>query len=821
MTCEIVSKRQISKRMKLVKTVREVYKHSNLNFFDSNFEFNKPILLLSREIVESYSTVLLCKDYHFIICSSLSIDLEKEKTLKKLNANLIFINGEFIEELASLCDEPVAENLKKICNYLSSRYPQGRFDILNIQSINQYFQNTLFNDLNININMPVPFDQLIDDSNITQNQYLDNTGTFEEYFENLESHHKSGEISKGTLMVSPLNCFEGEVVEKDKRIKIKGKSLNRAMHGDEVFVKDDRIVGIFKSKTRTVVGTLIKIVESTDFNFGLIRPIDRKLSDIYVATYLSEEYLNRKVVVHIVDWCVLEALPRGIIFKILGFNGNFQDELIAIKEHCNIEYRDESWNEALNRQRRNLDLPIYSGSNSKQDELNCETLGFDKYEFSVQRAEKEILTNARRDLRHLDVCSVDPKGCTDIDDALHCIQHEDHIEIGVHIADVSFYVTENSILDIEAKSRSTTVYLPGERIDMLPAFLSSELCSLLQDKDRATFSCIWKFDLDFNLISHEIVRTMIKSKAALSYEEAHEIIISNTPHPLKASLELLSTISRKLRTKRFNNGALELSSQEIYVDDQNNVKVKESVPTHHMVEEFMLLANITVAKFIHKYNPEYSLLRKHPLPSAILLDNIDCTSSKTINDSLNLLNEDQRIISKKIITRSMQQALYFCSGESSDFYHYGLATPLYTHFTSPIRRYPDVLVHRTLAYILNGDEESLDRLKFYVNNESCSKMNYRHRNAQTAGRMASSLYICKAIENLSEDATMEASIVSIKSDGIVVFIKNYGVEAFVKTEQKYKVFDTLKVKIIQNFKDYCQSRFFNVTIVDKSIDVSV
>lgn len=814
---EILSKRQISKKMRLSKTVREVYKHDNLNFFNENFDFNRPVLILTNEIILNFNTFLLCNEYHFAICSCLNIEKEAEKNFKKLNNNLIFINDEFINELSSSSNIDIRDNLKNICDYLTIRYPQGNFDVLNFENLSLYTSNTLFADLNIQKISKIPFDLLLtpnyfEISGFQNESQIENP--FEKYLENLDVLHKAGDLSKGTLMISPLNSFEGEVVEKDGRVKVFGKSLNRAFQGDEVFVKDNKIVGIAKTKLRIVVGTLIKVVQFDGNNFGLVRPLDRRFSDIYVITHLNIEYVDKKVVVHIIEWKVSQILPRGIIFKILGNNGNFEDELNAILEHFHVEYRDENWNESLNRQRRSLNLPTWNSPISDIFGLKCESLGFDKYEFSVERAEHQVLSGKRKDLRHLDICSIDPIGCTDIDDALHCIKYSDYIEVGVHIADVSFYVSENSILDLEAKSRCTTVYLPQRRIDMLPPFLSSNLCSLLEGKDRAAFSCIWKFDLNFNIIGQEITRSIIKSRSALSYEKAYDIIISDVSHPLKSSLILLSEISEKLRNERMKNGSLELSTQEIYVDtvdDKFNVKVKESVPTHHLVEEFMLLANTSIAKFSLQYNPEYSLLRKHPLPSAILIDKIDCTSSKAINDFLLNLNEDQRIITKRIITRSMQQALYFSSGESSDFYHYGLATHYYTHFTSPIRRYADVLVHRTVSYILDNDEESLDRLRLYINNESCSKMNYRDRNSKVIGRMADDLYICKAVD---KDEILDASVVSVKDNGVIVFIRKYGIEEFMKTKSKFTVFEKVKIKIINTFEDYCRDRMFNIVEVE-------
>lgn len=793
---EIKFKRQISKRLKLVKTVKELYKHCELDFFPAGFDFSKPILILDRETHLNYSTILLVDCYRFVVCSFTLEDNDQQR-LERLNSKIVIFKDEFVAELSS---PEKGSRLNEILTYHREKYPYATFDILTLENLEKYA-----------LQGDIP-DVLL--STFKEKGEV----IFKPYLESLEYHYKAGRVMKGTLMINPFDNLEGEVIQKDKRVKVRGKSINRAMHGDEVYIKDDEIVGIYKSKIRMAVGTLISIQDTGKVRIGKVRPLDRRLPDIKIHTYLSQESLFKKVVVHILSWENDCESPQGIVFKILGKSGNFEDEIDAIFEHHRIEYAKESWIETCNRLRLRESegsLPIIKNSTREYKSIGpedrnatAEDLLFDSFHFSVERALNEVTAGSRKDLRSFQICSIDPIGCQDIDDALHCIKYDDYIEVGVHIADVSFYVHPGTILDIEARNRSTTVYFPDRRIDMLPGFLSSDLCSLHEDKDRAAFSCVMKFDMSFNLIGTEIHKSLIRSRAALSYQKAFEIIESENTHPLQEALKLLLEIATTLRKRRINNGALELNTEEVYINRKGEVEVKEHIPTHYLVEEFMLMANITVANFIYKHNPEYSLLRMHPLPSSIELDVVDATSSKTLNDSLKKFDEEQATILKKVITRSMQQALYFCSGEASDFYHYGLATGIYTHFTSPIRRYPDIIVHRTLNYILEEKEDMLDSLTEYVNERSCTWMNFRHRNAQSASRMVEELFKLRTLEKGSH----QASVVAVNDNGIVVFVKKYGIEGFISTTQKYKIFDKVNVHISRDLEEYCLNRRLQITI---------
>lgn len=323
----------------------------------------------------------------------------------------------------------------------------------------------------------------------------------------------------------------------------------------------------------------------------------------------------------------------------------------------------------------------------------------------------------RVDLRDLTICSVDPPGCTDIDDALHCrLLPNGRIEAGVHIADVSHFIRPGNALDKEAALRATTVYLVDKRIDMVPELLSSNLCSLRGNEERFAFSCIWEIDEDANIVDTRYHKSVIKSKKAMTYEEAQLIIDdASQKHDIATSLRLLNMLAKKLKKRRLENGALVLASPEIrfQIDSETHdpieVEVKKLRDTNSMVEEFMLLANISVAEKIEKEFPECAMLRRHPEPPQANFDplikagrnqgfEIETQSGRKLAESLdNAIKADNPYFNtmlRILATRCMMQAIYFISGtlQRSEYFHYGLAAPIYTHFTSPIRRYGMIFV---------------------------------------------------------------------------------------------------------------------------------
>jgi len=944
---KICVSQKITKKDRLVRTLSEQYTHRSLTFIPCRCTLDRPFLILTSSIMEFYNAILHIEGYYYII-----LEEDLGDVLPKNDDHIIIFRSRYCTEISQIqkrtlnASQGPTDHFHGQCNdgndhfhgqcndgndhsyrndksmydvvlgHLKKAHPEKSFDILSLSSLYTYLKDKPeARDIILNIRNAelvgkiMACEEAIETSSLVLEMRANNDSLKAQANKgDLEQLYQKGEVLKGVLNVSLVNPDEGEILGANERTVLSKENMNRAIHGDEVYCRDGEIIGLSRRRYRKMIGTLYRIgnkgsTENGMWREGYVRPIDVRMPAVKVYTMLSDEHLNKKVCVSLIDhlnnhWIETssgaakndaERAPQGVITRFIGENGNLEDELTAICEHFDINYHKLGWEDLL-RDRQAMEqkriqslerkvkifeeengMPIreYFPSLSRE---NAPSLGEGDglgAEFSMERRYEEIDRGERVDLRHLEsVCSIDPPGCTDIDDALHCKAGDGFVEVGVHIADVSAYVTENSFLDTEARKRSTTVYFPDRRIDMLPPILSANLCSLLEGQDRATFSCVWKFDENFEIAETKIFRSMIRSRKAFSYEEAYNLLISDSnkgiygentadadtginetertagrpdPSTLKESLELLMKIALNLRKKRFDGGALELSTQEFYMDRNKKLQVQDDVPTHHLVEEFMLLANISVAKFIERNNPEYSLLRKHPLPSAIEIDGIDCSSSLAINRSLENLDEDKKMIVKRIITRSMQQAVYFCSGDTDDYYHYGLATQIYTHFTSPIRRYPDIIVHRTISYILGGEDSvndrvlsrilneddrlnddrstqgraklpklssegygiteecGIDSLSKFVNTRSCNNMNYRHRNARNASRMVNELYL---YESLTEDP-MDAIVVSIRSGSVGVFVRRYGIEVNVPTDRPVRLFDECRVKLEKDFYDYC------------------
>lgn len=333
-----------------------------------------------------------------------------------------------------------------------------------------------------------------------------------------------------------------------------------------------------------------------------------------------------------------------------------------------------------------------------------------------------------------------------------------HLEVGVHIADVSHYLKTNTAMDKEASERGTTVYLVDKRIDMLPNLLSGNICSLRGGEERLVFSAIWEMTTEAEVVNVRFIKGIIKNKAALTYAQAQTILDDPTKTDgVAQGLRRLNMLAKKLKAGRQAAGALTLASMEVrfQIDSETadpiDVESKQMLETNSLVEEFMLLANISVAQRILEEFPDSACLRRHPVPPPSFYKPIVelaasrgfilcCDSGKALAESLEkaVLPENPffNTMLRILTCRCMTQAVYFSSGtcERSEYVHFGLASPIYTHFTSPIRRYADVIVHRMLAAAIGADStepELLDRAKV---ERICANLNYRHKQAQYAGR---------------------------------------------------------------------------------------
>ncbi|EEB10710.1 Exosome complex exonuclease RRP44, putative [Pediculus humanus corporis] len=513
------------------------------------------------------------------------------------------------------------------------------------------------------------------------------------------------------------------------------------------------IVGIIKRKWRQYCGILNKsLLENATRHIFV--PAERKIPKVRIITKQSEFLMSQKIVVVIDSW------PRPIGDK------ETENEVLLL-EH---------------------DVP-----HSKFSEAVLSFLP----ELPWIITEDDLKN--RVDLRHLDICSVDPPGCTDIDDALHCRKLDNgNFEVGIHIADVTHFIKPGTALDKEAALRGTTVYLVDKRIDMVPELLSSNLCSLRENEDRFAFSCIVEMTKKGKILNTKFHKSVIRSRKAMTYEEAQLKIDDKKQNDnVTQSLRWLNNLAKIIKKKRLDNGALVLASPEVKflmdseTHDPLDVEAKKIRDTNSMIEEFMLLANISVAEKIFKDFPECAVLRRHPKPplsnfepliKAGRVQNFDISvdTGKSLSVSLEKAvkpnNPYFNTMLKILATRCMMQAVYFSSGmfKEEDFFHYGLACPIYTHFTSPIRRYADIIVHRLLAVSVNADSTYPELLDKRKTQELCNNLNYRNQMAQYAARASVALHTHLFFRDKVQDE--EGYILRVRKNALQILIPKYGLE---------------------------------------------
>jgi len=413
----------------------------------------------------------------------------------------------------------------------------------------------------------------------------------------------------------------------------------------------------------------------------------------------------------------------------------------------------------------------------------------------------------RTDLRHKHLFSVDPPGAMDIDDVLHAVElSPGRYEVGVHIADVGYFIKEGSALDKEAARRATTCYLVDSRVEMLPKLLSQDLCSLHSNVDRLAFSVFWEMDEGANVVKPpRFERTVIRSVASLTYADAQSIIDDKSKDDEVAQgLRRLSRLAKRLRKKRLHQGALQLDSPDLTftLDPETglptSMELYQMRDTNHMIEEFMLLANVSVGKHIHEAFPDSAMLRQHPAPNEKSFDRLnllvkqfgfsfDVSTPLKFQNSVNacVLRDDPTFnqLVRLVALRLMQRASYFSAGSvksKADFFHFGLATPIYTHFTSPIRRYADQIVHRMLASSLKLEPEGDALRKGKRISEIAKVCNERSFNAKEAERKSQELHtllFCRG-RNIEEIAY----VTQVKANGLELMIPRLGLESFMHVD---------------------------------------
>ena len=480
-------------------------------------------------------------------------------------------------------------------------------------------------------------------------------------------------------------------------IKIKSRFMRGAIHGDKVELK---ISDDFSRKN--IEGEVIKILErkSTEFigmvedskGFAFFIPKNKKIFvDFFVRKKKNENFSkNKKYIAKVINWGNSNKKPEAQIIKCIGESGKNETEINSIIYDFN--------------------LPV-----KFPNDVIVETEKLDE-----KISEKEI--NNRKDLRHLDSFTIDPDDAKDFDDALSIEKEGGFYNIGIHIADVSHFFNNKTQINNEAEKRATSIYLVDRTIPMLPEKLSNNLCSLKPNVDRLTFSVLIKMDEKFKIISSWVGRTIIHSKKRFTYEDAQESI-DNSNGLFHEKLNMLNKVAKHIRKNRFDSGSFNFRSNEVKfkLDKEKKpigVYKKVRKDTHKLVEEFMLLANKIVAEFIinheKKHNKTFPFIyRIHEDPEQQKISELKNyikqygysinSNEKNLAVSLNDLmkkikGKPEESSIEKFAIRSMSKAKYSTNKEK----HFGLSFRHYTHFTSPIRRFPDVMVHRLISDYTNG-----------------------------------------------------------------------------------------------------------------------
>ena len=563
--------------------------------------------------------------------------------------------------------------------------------------------------------------------------------------------------------------------------KIQGKSIEGRPQPTA------KVVGVIKRNWRQYVGH-VDSSSSSAAKQGrkqqtvFLMPMDKRIPKIRLRTRQADELLGKRILVTIDAWDQSSRYPEGHFVRSLGELETKGAETEALLLEYDVQYR-----------------PFPKGV------LDC--LPSEGHDWKVPVSTEDPGWQGRKDLRDLLICSIDPVGCQDIDDALHAsLLPNGNYQVGVHIADVSHFVKPNNAMDAEASIRGTTVYLVDKRIDMLPMLLGTDLCSLKPYVERYAFSVIWEITKKANIVSSSFTKSVIRSREAFSYEQAQmRIDDKSQKDELTQGMRILLKLSKKLRQKRMDAGALNLASPEVRVQtdsetsDPVDVKTKELLDTNSLVEEFMLLANISVAKKIYEAFPQTALLRRHAAPPKSNFEelanqlkvkrgfNLRTESSKAVADSLDSCVDPKEPFFNTLVrimaTRCMMSAEYFCSGTQSypEFRHYGLASEIYTHFTSPIRRYADLEAHRQLAAAIEYETLDISLHSKAKLEEVCRNINVRHRNAQMAGRASIEYYVGQALKGrvVEEDGF----VMKVFSNGFVVFVPRFGIEGLIRLRE--------------------------------------
>ncbi|KAL1420101.1 hypothetical protein MTO96_004592 [Rhipicephalus appendiculatus] len=611
-------------------------------------------------------------------------------------------------------------------------------------------------------------------------------------------HRRKRSAKKGKKKQGPANAVHGGKARAAKGL-YEGLSVDDILRHplSKRFVqRTGEVVHILEAKNSRVTAGILRQLQDNNPMWVLFSPRDARFPRLMVPAQecppgffqRPADFSHTLFLAELVKWLPDANFPLGRIRQLLGPAGSIPVETNAILESYNIEHQE---------------FPP-----GILDDLGVTT------DWKVP--EEEL--SGRRDFREELVFTVDPKTARDLDDAISCRRlvaaegdTRELWEVGVHIADVSRFVRPGTQLDQVAQKRATSVYLVERVIPMLPRLLCDHLCSLHPGEDKLTFSVVWTLTSDGRVLSEWFGRSIIRSCCKLSYEHAQDLLDDpnrerapgelpdvfgkHTMAEIAECLRVLRGMTESMRRRRFDGGALRLDQVKVVFSLGENFQpygfsVYEHTESHRLIEELMLLANMAVAHRLYKAFPEEAFLRSHPPPDDAQLVEVealcsaygvplDTTSAGTLQASLNAMVGTDELSQAKLnvlthmLSKPMKMAVYFCAGRREDpfsFSHYALNVPLYTHFTSPIRRYADIVVHRQLAAALGcGPAVALSASELQSVADHCNDNKYK---ARTVQELSIDLFLHAFVEQCGslEDKAMVVAVLEHAFDVLALSV---------------------------------------------------